>query len=387
MKLAQSFSIDAAADWVVAHNREAAAVLAAYEADRPIRVPLLCGEWSGQHGFYAEEAGVDYRRYYTDPDEMLRVQLETARRRRELPIYDMILGQPPESWRASVDLWPVVAPAAFGCELLYRADAVVAHHPLGLGKEECRRLAMPDPLSGGLLRTCRAFWLHLRERHENRLHFLGRPVGPIHHGVGTNGLFSLVLDLRGPEIMADMYDDPAFAREFLMKVATWCDLLERTWCEQAGEKPGPFGVSDHGIDMLSAGTYEEFIAPVILEINRRRGTTAPTALHHCGSGAHLFPVIQRLYGLTRIHALTYPLVDIARVRREVGEAVWIAALIDDTVVRFGPPERIRQTVRALMDSGAKGRGRFCLIAGDMLGGTPLEHRRALYDAVREFGGY
>jgi hypothetical protein len=36
---------------------------------------------------------------------------------------------------------------------------------------------------------------------------------------------------------------------------------------------------------------------------------------------------------------------------------------------------------------AKGRGRYALMLGDMLRGTPLEHYRALYEAVREFGGY
>jgi hypothetical protein len=40
-----------------------------------------------------------------------------------------------------------------------------------------------------------------------------------------------------------------------------------------------------------------------------------------------------------------------------------------------------------MQSGAKGKGRLALSVGDMLRGTPMEHRVALYEAVKEFGGY
>ena len=74
-------------------------------------------------------------------------------------------------------------------------------------------------------------------------------------------------------------------------------------------------------------------------------------------------------------------------RRELGEDIWITALIADEIVRFGPPGRIRQTVKELLESGARGRGRLALAAGDMLKGAPIEHRLALYESVKEFGAY
>jgi hypothetical protein len=49
-------------------------------------------------------------------------------------------------------------------------------------------------------------------------------------------------------------------------------------------------------------------------------------------------------------------------------------------------ERIRQTVKDLLLE-AKGQGRFSLQVGDMLRGTPMEHRLTLYEAVKEFGVY
>jgi hypothetical protein len=207
-ELSKSFTIDPDAPWVQRHNKETDEVLNAYHADAPIRVPLLCGEWYGQHGFYADEEGIDYRSYYTNPNEMVRVQLEAARRRRELPIYDFELGKLPERWPVSVDQWPVVVAGWLGCEVVYRHDSVVAHHGLKLSKEACQELQMPDPLNGGLLETIRRFWDEMREQYEGKLTFLGRPVGPFDHGVGIYGFFSVALDLRGPQLMSDMYDDP-----------------------------------------------------------------------------------------------------------------------------------------------------------------------------------
>jgi hypothetical protein len=387
VRLAESFHIDACEPWVVAHNQEVREVTEAFHRDRPIRVPLFAGDAVGQHGPYADDVGLDHRRYYTDPDEMIRVQLEAARLRRELPIYDLALAEAPAKWPASVDLWPVVAPGWVGCRILYRERSVIAHRSMHLTREEADALAMPDPLTGGLVATSRRFWQYLRETYGGKLTFLGRPVGPIGHGVGTNGPFSLALDIRGAAIMQDMYEHPEFARRFLRKVYTWCDALERAWAAETGSEVGGFGYADHGIDMLSPQTYEAFLVPLIVEMNERRGSQPGNWLHHCGRGAHLFPVIKKHFGLTTIHALTYPLVNIAKVRREVGEEVWIYGVIEDGIIHQGPSARIREIVKELMASGAKGTGRFALWVGDLLRGVPLGHRRALYEAVREYGRY
>jgi len=379
MELSTSFSIDPSEPWVAAHNAEARAVMEAFGAGRPVRVPVLCGEWRGQHGFYAEEIGLDYREYYTDPEVMLRVQLEAARRRRELPIYDLVLGEAPERWSGvGVDLWPVVGPGWVGCPLVYREHAVIAHQGLKLSREECDALPMPDPRTGGLLATVQRFFQQLRARYEGTLTFLGRPVGPLDPGVGTNGFFSLALDLRGEALMADMYEAPAFAHRFLRKIGSWAQELQAAW-----GRPRGLEIGDHGIDMLSPWVYEEFIVPVLREANGEGW--GPVDLHHCGRGAHLFPVIKKHFGLRGINALTFPLVDIAKVRRDLGEEVEINAIIEEGVLQQGPPERLREVVRELM--GAKGRGGLSLSAGDMLRGIPLAHRVAVYEAVKEYGRY
>ena len=382
--LATSFSIDPAADWVQAHNAEAREVLAAHKADKPIRVPVIGDDYPHMHGFYVDEIDMDYREYYTDVEVMLHVQLEAARRRAELCIYDRPLGELPDSWGVVVDQHPVQTPGWLGCELLYREDSVIAHRHLDLSKDQCIAMEMPDVRTGGHLKVVGEMLEEMTALAEG-MTYLGRPVGPVWNGVMWHGLLNVALDIRGQDLMVDMYEDPEFAHAFLLKVATWCDALEREWGEN---EPGAFHFSDHGIEMLSPAIYEEFIVPVIHEMNRRRGDKTPWPyLHHCGSGTHLFPIMQREFGLVEIGALTWPLVDIAKVRRDLGEDVWIYASVADEIVKFGTPDSIYAAVRELMETGAKGKGRFALGVGDMMRGTPMANREAFYGAVKEFGRY
>jgi uroporphyrinogen-III decarboxylase len=386
-QLSPAFSIDPNADWVTAHNREAREVLAAYREDRALRVPVLCSDEPHIHGFYMDEERLDYRDYYSDPDTMMTVQLEAARRRRELVIWDWDqLGVLPESWPLCADMHPVQPFGWVGCEVQFRQDCVPAHIPLRLEKEQCRDMRMPDPRTGGILAKVDALYRFMQGRAEDGIRFLGRPVGPVTHSVGHPGLFSLALNIRGEELMSDMYDDPAFVHDFLHELISWIDELQVAWNGETARR-WPMEFSDHGIEMLSPELYERFVVAAIVQANAARGGTPGTNLHHCGSGVHLFPVMKSHFGLTRINAITFPLIDIAKLRADLGPEVWIDAGIADQVLMRGPPETIRQTVKDLMESGAKGEGRLSLWVGDMLRGTPLEHFTTLYESVKEFGGY
>jgi hypothetical protein len=390
--LSPSMQIDPREPWVERHNREVRDVWAAFEADHPIRVPVI---FSGARTVYLAENAIDYRTYYEDPDEMLRLQLEWKRRERELPLGDTILGEAPETWTVSVDFHPVASAASFGCPVVFRPDAVPAHQCAHLSREQCRDMSMPDLLESGLLPRHRAYSAHFDRRCAGGLTFLGRPVrrtAPTLPSTG-GGTFSTALDVRGPEIMTDMYDDPDFVRGFLERIAEWQIDLHRVWHGLDGidywmDKPGEgeISITDHGIDMLSAELYDEFIASLILKLAGKYGKPAGTTLHHCGRGFHLFPLVQRRFGLTTIHALTWPIIDIARVRRELGHHIRIVAVITDAILRT-TPEAVRRAVKEFLTPDVKGQGRLSIWVAGEVTEIPVDNYRALYETVREHGRY
>jgi hypothetical protein len=393
MNLSPSFSIDPREAWVIQHNREVREVWDAFKADRPIRVPV---SFSGARTVYCEENRIDYRAYYENPDEMFRLQVEWQRRARELPLGDTVLGEAPESWGVSVDFHPIASAASFGCPIVFRPDAVPAHECLHLSREACRALSMPDLLESGLLPRHRTFSEHLDQLCAEGVTFLGRPVRhrkPTLPSLG-GGIFSTALDIRGPEIMSDMYEDVDFVHGFLERIAEWRIDLHRAWYRLEGmehplDKPGGSGeidITDHGIDMLSAATYDEFIAPRIVKLADKYGKKPATTLHHCGRGTHLFPLMRQRFGLSTIHALTWPLNDVERVRRELGYDVWIVTVIEDTILRT-TPAAIRKAVQEFLTPAIKGQGRLSIwVPGEVMG-IPVENYRALYAAVREYGRY
>jgi hypothetical protein len=133
--------------------------------------------------------------------------------------------------------------------------------------------------------------------------------------------------------------------------------------------------------MLSPAMYEKFILPILLEKNRAH-RQVPQFFHHCGRGQHFFPIINRHFKLHTLHALTFPILDIGRIREEVGDEVHIIALISDGIVNLGTPDDVRYAVKTLLTKKIKGRGRLTLVTGDMLPGTKMENLHVLYESVK-----
>jgi hypothetical protein len=393
MKLSTQFAPDARSPWVARHNDEVREVWETYRADRPIRVPV---QFAGARTLFHERHGLDWRGYYEDPDEMIRLQLETAKYQRELPLGDHVLGEAPEQWEVRVDFHPIVTAASFGCPVLFRPDAVPAHHSLHLSLEECAALPLPDLRSSALLPRHATFIDHFDRRCGTEgLRFLGRPVARVKPTIPSTGggVFSTALDLRGHEIMSDMYEAPDFVHAFLERIAEWRIALERIWTVRDGlefsfDHPGrgEIEITDHGIDMLSVGTYETFVGALIDRLGRKYGQAPSKFLHHCGRGAHLFPAMKQRSQIDRLHGLTWPVNDVGRIRRELGYDIWITAVIADTILLRGP-EATHAAVRDFLTPEVKGSGRICLWAPGEAAGIPVASYEALYAATKEFGRY
>jgi hypothetical protein len=193
--------------------------------------------------------------------------------------------------------------------------------------------------------------------------------------------------------MSDMFEAPEFVHAFLERIAEWRIALERTWTLRDGmEFPldhpgqGEIEITDHGIDMLSVATYETFVGALIDQLGRKYGQPPSKFLHHCGRGAHLFPAMQRRSRIDRLHGLTWPVNDVARIRRDLGYDIWITAVIADTILLRGP-EATRAAVLDFLTSEVMGAGRLCLWAPGEAAGIPMASYEALYAATKEFGRY
>jgi hypothetical protein len=392
LELSANFQIAPDASWVTRHNREVREVWRAFYADEPIRVPV---EYTGARILYLEENKLDWRTYYEDPDEMIRVGLESARYHRELPFGDHPLAELPEQWDVSVDFHPVGSIACFGCPILFRSDAVPANECLQLSREQCRTLPMPDLVTSGLLPRHAAFSDHFERRCAEGLRFLGRPVCRAKPTLPSKGggVFSMALDIRGPGIMSDMYEDPEFVHGFLERIAEWRIGLHREWHHRDGvefllDKPGKgeIVITDHGIDMLSVETYDVFLASLIAKLCGKYGQPPASRLHHCGHGSHLFSLMRKRFGFTTLHGLTWPLNDVGRIRRELGYDVWVAAVVADSILQQGP-DATREAVREFLTPEVKGPGRLSIWIPGEVTGIPPSSYHALYETVKEFGTY
>ena len=93
-------------------------------------------------------------------------------------------------------------------------------------------------------------------------------------------------------------------------------------------------------------------------------------------------VFKEHYPLERISDVTYPLLDMREVRNIVGDEVWITVAVEDGLIAAGPRAAIQKTVDRLMTDAGVAENRTSMSVGDMLKGTPLEHRIALYEAVK-----
>jgi hypothetical protein len=130
--------------------------------------------------------------------------------------------------------------------------------------------------------------------------------------------------------------------------------------------------------------YEKFILPILLEKNRGR-TGEPQLFHHCGRGQHLFPIVSRHFKLQTLHALTYPLLDIERIRHDVGSDAHLIVLISDGILNLGTAADVREAAKSLLTDRLKRSGPLTLISGDLLPGTRMDNLHVLYEAVKEFG--
>ncbi len=182
-----------------------------------------------------------------------------------------------------------------------------------------------------------------------------------------------------------VYDDPQFLRDVVWRYTEWCIRV----IEHVNELDVDFVVAlndmadSHG-PWFSPDVFREFFLPPLREAARH--IKKPWVYHSDGNMETMLPDVLPL-GMNAIHPIQPPM-DIARVKKNVGDQVTLVGNVDiiETLVS-APPDVVDQRVRDLISVAAPG-GRYmissCPILADF---CSVDNIKAMAAAIEKYGYY
>jgi len=378
-----------------AHNEEVRQVWKAYHERNPIRVPMIIGinpiDTMWRREFNPE--GIDFRRYFSDPDAMMRRQIEHQNFVRHYITQDAEMGPPKEGWHVWVDFQNVYEAAWFGCQIRFYSDQVPDVLPL-LADDSRKRMIFdigpPDPFTGGLMRRNWEFYDHFMQKVKEGYTYLGKPVvGATPCGLGTDGPVTVACNLRGAtNFMMDLAVDTDYALELLDLITTAIIDRIRAYRRHLGMeiKPKSWGFADDSIQLISPKMYRDLILPFHRRLVEELSGGGPISMHLCGNVGHHLKFIHKNLNVWGFDT-GFP-IDLGEMRRQLGPDVELLGGPSVPFLEMASPEEVRSEVRRILRSGVMEGGRFILREGNNLSpAVPLENVWAMYEAVREFGAY
>lgn len=336
----------------------------------PLGVGFYPDWWVANHGIAFG------RQYYYDPQYRVDVQGKMARALHE-QFGDVGLGSADPAPRPLISFGMVMLPAVFGCEIIYKPDALPWAMPLNLSKEACDKLVRPDLTKASPMKEMLGQIDYLKGKY-------GRVVGDIN----PTGVQNLALKLRGDELYIDYFEDPEFAHRIL-RFCTECMIelwqmvypitgtgaLDTTpMCD-----PSIFCVPNCTVEQISGDTYEEFGLPYD---NMLAEACHPFGIHHCGS---LDPVVE-LYAKVK-HLVFVEAgfgTDFAGARRVLGPQVAFNARINPVLMKNGSAQEVEAAVKEAIDQGAP-LDNFSIDTVGLTTGVPDENVRIARRTAMTYG--
>jgi uroporphyrinogen-III decarboxylase len=371
-------------------------VWSAYRAGKPRRVPVTLG-LNNRIFIQAPDLnteGLSYREIFSDPMAMLVAQLRTAYliRMRHALFHDADASMP-EEWRVAAHYQNVYEAAFLGCPVQFREGEVPDTVPAYAGS---RKRAVFDvdighPEAKGFIAEGLAMTRRMEEAAEG-ITFFGRPVVVEPYlPIGSDGPLTVAMNVRGPEILTDLIDDPGYTDELFDFIVTAAVTRARAFSACRGVSVQPdeeLWFADDSISLLSVGQYRSSVLPWhrkwydALDPDRSR----KRCIHLCGNAQRHFPVIRGELGVSGFDT-GFP-VDFARLRDELGPEVEIMGGVEVATLLTATPEAVFQRARDILSSGIMRGGRFILReANNLPPSVPYANLAALYAAAFRFGAY
>jgi hypothetical protein len=345
----------------------------------PVEVVFHASWWHRHYGFTFDEG------FFFDPD----LRVESERQMREIlheRFGDLGLGEPDAKPR------PVIGPvnlaagflpsAVLGCEVKYVDDATLEVLPAHLTDEQVMALTVPDLETNPAFRKLIALMDALEAR-----------FGRLEGDVNWEGVQNVALNLRGPELFLDYYDNPALARRLLDVAAGTISAMAQYVRRRTGTNSisvnrivGPVDprISLHSnctVTMVSAAIYREFL----LDYDRRLAADLwPYGIHYCGKDMHkVREEFARVDG-TELFDVGWGS-DVAACRASLPNAVFSLRLNPVRVASLSREEVVADVEGLLRAAGPLERAAVCCI--NMDDKTPDENVRAIFQTVERYHRY
>ena len=332
-------------------------------------------------GFYPDwfnkHYGISFgKKYYFDPEARIE-----ARMKIEKCLYerfgDVGLGNPDPEPKPLITFGMVMLPSIFGCEIIYKDDALPWAMPLNLSDDDIMKLEVPD-----------IFNAYPMTEMIKQIEYLKGKCGHVVGDINTTGVQNLALKIRGDQLYFDFYEKPELCRH-LMEICTECIIqLFQFDHETTGTgavdvtpmcNPELYVFPNCTAEQISLETYESHI----LEYdNRVADACHPVGIHHCGS------VDEVMDGYAKVHHLEFIEIgfgsDVKRTREVFGPDVAVNARISPVLMKNGTTEEVAAEVRKLIDNGAPLEN-FSIDTVGLTYGTPDDNVRAALKTAAEYG--
>jgi methanogenic corrinoid protein MtbC1/uroporphyrinogen-III decarboxylase len=337
-------------------------------------IPLGVGfypDWWNKH------FGISYdRNYYFDPEFRIAARMEMDKRLYER-FGDVGLGDPDPKPKPFITFGMVMLPAVFGCEIVFKKDALPWALPLNLSEDRIMKLEVPDLANISPMTEVIKQIQYLQGKY-------GRVVGDIN----TTGVQNLALKLRGEQLYFDYFERPDLCHhlltvctqaiiqlfQFIYKLTGTGAMDVTPMCD-----PRLYILPNCTVEQISLATYEKFNLPYDNQVAK---ACHPLGIHHCGS------VNQVLEGYAQVRHLKFLEIgfgsDVRRTREVLGPKVAVNARINPVLMKNGSPEEVSKEVRRLIDQGDP-LDNFSIDTVGLTYGTPDENVKAARRTVAEYG--
>ncbi len=210
-------------------------------------------------------------------------------------------------------------------------------------------------------------------------------IGQCHSG------WHFAFQVRGgiDKILLDFYLNPSFAKKLLDKIARACQKFARAMVEVGVD--AIFVTDDYAGNngpFMNPELFRKYELPNLREIVRIAKRRGVPVLKH--SDGNLYPILDDMIGtgISAIHPIEPPLMDLRDVKERYGDKVCIMGNVDcKYVLPFGSEEEVRREVRRCIDAAAKNGGYILTSSNSLHANVKPENIMIMVDEARRYGRY